>query len=236
MHRAPQKELRDYLSFKAKKGLDQQQIWRFKREMVRDFHHQLTYGAPSNADEQGLRQLARQLKTKKVVVKLFLRYPLHAKLYLIHRQDKSAPTLAFLGSSNLTLAGLKRQGELNAELIDIDASGKLKHWFEDRWQDRWCLDITDDLIEVIDSSWAREDMLSPYELYLKIVYHLAQEARAGLNEFKLPREFEAQSIGLSRRRPCALPPAILNTRGGVFAGRCRRFGQNFDGDGFSQDL
>ena len=37
-------------------------------------------------------------------------------------------------------------------------------------------------------------MLTPYELYLKIAYHLAQEARAGLNEFKLPREFADQLL------------------------------------------
>ena len=121
------------------------------------------------------------------MVKLFLRDSLHAKLYLIHKQDYNTPTLAFLGSSNLTLAGLSKQGELNTEISDYDACQKLKEWFEERWKDKWCLDITEDLIEVIDDSWAREDMLTPYELYLKIAYHLAQEARAGLNEFKLPR-------------------------------------------------
>ena len=33
---------------------------------------------------------------------------------------------------------------------------KLKQWFEERWEDKWCLDITEDLIEVIDNSWARK--------------------------------------------------------------------------------
>jgi hypothetical protein len=32
-----------------------------------------------------LRRLSAQIKAKKVVVKLHLRYPLHAKLYLLHR-------------------------------------------------------------------------------------------------------------------------------------------------------
>ncbi len=102
--------------------------------------------------------------------------------------------MAFLGSSNLTLAGLSKQGELNTEISDYDACQKLKAWFEDRWDDRWCVDITEDLIEVIENSWAREEMLSPYELYLKIAYHLAQEARAGLNEFKLPPELADQLL------------------------------------------
>jgi hypothetical protein len=54
-----------------------------------------------------------QLKAGKVIVKLFLRHPLHAKLYLLFRPDPISPTIGYLGSSNLTFAGLSQQGELN---------------------------------------------------------------------------------------------------------------------------
>ena len=37
--------------------------------------------------KRDLRRLAAQIATGKVVVKLFLRHPLHAKLYLLFRQD-----------------------------------------------------------------------------------------------------------------------------------------------------
>jgi hypothetical protein len=60
-----------------------------------------------------LRRLAKQIKAKKVVVKLFLRYPLHAKLYLLFRPDPESPIVSHLGSSNLTLAGLAGKGELS---------------------------------------------------------------------------------------------------------------------------
>ena len=40
-----------------------------------------------------------QLKEHKVIVKLFLRHPLHAKLYLVHRTDPDNPSIGFLGSS-----------------------------------------------------------------------------------------------------------------------------------------
>ena len=216
MQRAPADELRQLYSLQTLRDLDQAQVLRRKREIVKHFREQLTFGAPNNEDEQGLRDLARQLRSGKVKVKLFLRYPLHAKLYLIHKADYNTPTLAFLGSSNLTLAGLKQQGELNSEISDYDACQKLNAWFDERWNDRWCLDITPDLIDVIDESWAREDMLRPYELYLKIAYHLAQEARAGLDEFKLPPEFDrlldfqATAVRIAARH--------LNERGGVLLG------------------
>jgi hypothetical protein len=55
----------------------------------------------------GLRRLARQLRSKKVVVKLFLRHALHAKLYLLLRPDPISPKVGYLGNSNLTFAGLR---------------------------------------------------------------------------------------------------------------------------------
>ena len=90
-------------------------------------------GVPTNADEAGLRRLGAQLKAGKVVVKLFLRHPLHAKLYLLFRADPINPIIGYLGSSNLTLAGNSHQGELNVDVLDHDAATKLVGWFEDRW-------------------------------------------------------------------------------------------------------
>jgi len=61
-----------------------------------------------------------------------LRYPLHAKLYLVKRKDRVAPLVGFIGSSNLTLAGLSQQGKLNVDVVDQDAAAKLQKWFDDR--------------------------------------------------------------------------------------------------------
>jgi phosphatidylserine/phosphatidylglycerophosphate/cardiolipin synthase-like enzyme len=80
-----------------------------------------------------------RLRSGKVVVKLFLRHPLHAKLYLLFRPDPNNPVTGLLGSSNLTLSGLSKQGELNVDVLDHDATQKLAKWFDERWVDRWCL-------------------------------------------------------------------------------------------------
>jgi SNF2 family DNA or RNA helicase len=219
MQRAPQDDLRQLFSLTTDhtNSIDQPKVARLKRQIVEEFRQQLMIGAPTNEDEQGLRDLVKQLKSKKVVVKLFLRHPLHAKLYLMHKQDYNTPTLAFLGSSNLTLSGLSYQGELNTEISDYDACQKLSQWFNDRWNDNRCLDISDDLVTIIEESWAREDALTPYEVYLKIAYHLAQEARAGLSEFKLPREFANQLFDY-QSAAVQIAAHHLNKRGGVLLG------------------
>lgn len=82
MQRVPQEELRAAFSLTHDPdSLDNQTALRLKKRLAEDFRNQLTFGAPTNADEAGLRQLAAQLRTGKLVVKLFLRHTLHAKLY-----------------------------------------------------------------------------------------------------------------------------------------------------------
>ena len=187
MQRLPQDELRIVLGTgKEDQPLDNQTAIRLKRKLAEEFRVQLTLGMPNNADEAGLRRLVEQLKSKQVTVRLHLKHPLHAKLCLLFRPDPNNPITGFLGSSNLTLSGLSKQGELNVDVLDHDATTKLAKWFDDRWSDRWCIDITEELIEVIEGSWAREEPLDPYLIYVKMAYHLAQEARAGLNAHESP--------------------------------------------------
>ncbi|MDZ7622246.1 MAG: phospholipase D-like domain-containing protein [Candidatus Competibacteraceae bacterium] len=143
MHVSPSDELRRaLLARETDQDLDNPTAIREKRRIAEEFRQQLTFGAPSNADEAALRQLAGQIRAGKLVVKVYLRHPLHAKLYLLFRRDPINPIIAYLGSSNLTLAGLSQQGELNVDVLDSDATAKLAAWFEDRWRDRWCLDIS----------------------------------------------------------------------------------------------
>lgn len=189
MHRPPEELIRrlygggDY-------SPDASDVQDAKLRIADEFRKQLLLGLPTNADQITLRKLTRQLKCRKVCVKLYLREPLHAKLYLAYRpDDKFNPIPAILGSSNLTYSGLTKQGELNAEFADSDSAKKLSNWFDNRWNDRFCVDISEELIKVLDESWASENEITPYYIYLKTAYHLSEEARMGVKEFSLPTEF-----------------------------------------------
>lgn len=217
MQKLPVDTLRDYFKTDDDYLLDQNEAVKLKKRLAQDFKDQLTIGIPTEADEIGLRKLSRQMKDKKVVVKLHLRYTLHAKLYLAYSEDKRVPVVGFLGSSNLTLAGLAKQGELNIDVLDQDAANKLADWFDDRWNDRWCIDITKELIEIIDNSWAADRLVSPYHIYLKMAYHLSQEARAGLNEFKIPKLFRKELLPF-QQAAVLIAAKKLNSREGVFIG------------------
>ncbi len=218
MHITPSEELRQMLRVAEHDNmLDNQTAMREKRRIAGEFREQITFGAPTNDDEITLQQLARQIRDEKLIVKVYLRHSLHAKLYLLHRQDPVSPIVGYLGSSNLTLAGLSRQGELNVDVLDSDATNKLSGWFENRWSDRWCLDISKELADIIDESWAGDRLVSPYHVYLKMAYHLAQEARAGLAEFHIPSvfgntlfDFQVAAVKIAAHH--------LHKRGGVLIG------------------
>lgn len=218
MQRPPKDELRSVFAFQKEPELiDQKTVVRLKRELAQEFRQQLTIGAPTNADEAGLRRLAQQIKSGKLQVKLFLRHPLHAKLYLLFREDMHTPIIGYMGSSNLTFSGLSGQGELNIDVLEQDAANKLALWFNERWEDKWCVDISEELIAIIEESWASEKLLPPYYIYLKMAYHLAREARAGLSEFTIPPEFRRQLFDF-QTAAVKIAARHLNQRGGVLIG------------------
>ena len=217
MQKTPVESIREQYRHDGSVPIDQAEVLKIKKRLAKDFRDQLTIGAPSSADEAALRRLGRQLKAGKVVVKLHAKHLLHAKLYLAHSDDKRVPIVGFVGSSNLTFAGLSKQGELNVDVMEQDAANKLAIWFDERWNDRWCLDITQELIEIIDTSWASEFPILPYHIYLKIAYHLSREARAGISEFKLPKIFQEELLDF-QQKAVLIAVHHLNKRDGVMIG------------------
>lgn len=192
MHQPPE-ELTRWLYGKGDYAPDAEFVRSQKVKIAREFRRQLQIGLPTKKDELTLRRLSQQLKEGKVCVKLYLRHPLHAKLYLAHRPDDNFnKIMALMGSSNLTFSGLRGNGELNAEFADSDQSRKLADWFDERWDDKFCIDITKELIEAIDCSWAGKEDIPPYYIYLKTAYHLSEEARNGIKEFTLTPEFRKE--------------------------------------------
>lgn len=203
----PENEIVRALYSKTKKKTDSNEVNRAKLAIAREFRTQLTLGFPSKEDEKTLRQLSEQLKSKKVCVKLSVKQQLHAKLYIAYRPTMDLlPRASIMGSSNLTFSGMSGQGELNATFSDSLQNNELVNWFEDRWNDPFCVDITEELIDAIDSSWASIKVIPPYYIYLKAAYFLSQEARSGISEYgvdpifsKILFEFQKNAVQIATR-------------------------------------
>ncbi len=217
MQGRPDLDVRRFIRSSVGDEIDNQTAQRLRESALIDLKQQLEIGVPTTYDRRTLRVLRRQLAEGRVRVKLFLRTSLHAKLYLRHRDDIDNPRTGFVGSSNLTFSGLSGQGELNVDVLDQDATDKLHRWFEDRWADRFSIDVTDDLIEIIDTSWSGEREILPYLIHLKVAYFLSEDAREGLIQFGLPQslqtallEYQSAAVRITARN--------LTTRGGAMLG------------------
>ncbi|WP_338538288.1 helicase-related protein [Janibacter terrae] len=181
------------------------------------FRTQLMRGIPNTHDRKSLQRLRQHLVDGRVRIKLFTRRPLHGKTYLCHRQDANLPIVGFVGSSNLTMSGLRHNYELNVDVLDFDAAKKLGTWFVDRWDDKFSIDITEDLIKLIDESWAGEEALTPREVFLKVCWHLSRDVREGLIEYSLPPSMREKLLEYQVNAVQTLARRIYH-RGGTMLG------------------
>ncbi len=216
-HETPGEEMRRLTRMRQSEPIDNRTAARLKTETISEYRDQLQIGLPSEGDETTLQALLRQINDGDVQVRLHTAHRLHAKLYLCHRDDSAAPRVGYVGSSNMTVAGLREQGELNVDVVDGDATDKLSRWFEDRWNDPFTVDAMPELAETLNESWASQDQLDPFLVYLKMAWHLSKEAREGLIEYGLPAsmkdkllDFQAAAVKIAAR--------IIMSKGGAMIG------------------
>ena len=231
----PAAELRRLAAGRLPRLVDHRTAERLRQATVEGFRRQLEVGVPTAADEAALRALKRQIDDGAVEVRLHAAHRLHAKLYLCHRDDTAAPRVAYVGSSNLTRAGLREQGELSTDVVDGDATAKLTAWFEARWNDPLSIPVEVELSEEIAESWAAETQLDPYLVYLKMAYHLSKEARDGLVQFGLPASMEAELLAF-QSAAVKIAARIVMGKGGAMIGDVVGLGKTLVGTAIARLL
>ena len=218
----PNEKVIQYLQSKVDGSIeyedDNEKAREFHSKAIEQFREQLCRGLPTKNDLETLRLLKEHLLSGKVHLKLFLKRPLHGKVYLCHRpEDLNNQIVGFVGSSNLTFSGLQHNYELNVDVLDDQATNHLAKWFQDRWEDSHCIDITAELIELIDNSWVNVQTPTPYELYLKICWHLSRDVREGLLEYSIPEKLKSQLLTYQESAVKALARRV-ESRGGTMLG------------------
>ena len=186
-------------------------------QLVKHLRNQLMRGLATKAGQETLRILKSELEDGIVEMKVFTEKPLHGKAYLFQApQKKHGSRWAYVGSSNLTGAGLHRNLELNIDVQDSDATAKLANWFVDRWNDPFSLTITAEIIELIGESWADEQQPTPFEVYLKVCHSLSQDARDGMG-YVLPTSMQTLLLDYQESAVRTLARRIVR-RGGTMLG------------------
>lgn len=111
--------------------------------------------------------IRRSVEVRTVAKKNFL----HAKMYCIHNQDKSA---VVFGSSNFTLSGLGLRKphniELNVEVSNAEERLALRRWFDMLWHDE---SLTQDVKHDVIAALERIGIgYAPEFVYYKTLFHV----------------------------------------------------------------
>ena len=147
----------------------------------------------------------------------FRAYPsgnIHAKVYISrYNEEQMTDGSVITGSSNFSESGLVANREFNVELKNsADLKFALKQ-FEDLWKDG--VDISKDFVDMVHrKTWLNED-ISPYHLYLKMLYeylkediNLDQEIDIDMPEGFMELQYQKQAIVSAKK--------ILEAYQGVF--------------------
>ncbi|MFW6172495.1 MAG: helicase-related protein [Elusimicrobiota bacterium] len=154
-----------------------------------DFKNQLLFTKPNLDNQSYISKISRWIDEDRLRLKVYTKEQFHAKAYVIECEREGSsitrPELSgVVGSSNLTLAGLTSNTELNATVYKNDAD-ELQKWFEDRWED--ADDFTEELLRVIDNSWANFipslELPDPFLVYIKTIYELYKESLETMEEY-----------------------------------------------------
>lgn len=136
--------------------------------------------------------LIRMIEEKRLKVRVYTKGRLHAKAYIcdygkvfnpdgkeIDRHEKG---IAVVGSSNLTLAGLTHNTELNVVVQGNQNHKELVRWFDDLWKESPEFDET--LMTELRASWAAAQV-RPYDIYMKTLYALVRDRLENEDEKEL---------------------------------------------------
>src|SRR3989344_1516716 len=118
---------------------------------------------------------------KKLEIKAYPSQNIHAKVYIVTFKEGDRDLgRVITGSSNLTQSGLADNLEFNVELKNsLDYNFAIQK-FEDLWKD--AVDVSEKYIETINTkTWLNQD-ITPYQLYLKLLYEYFKDELSQTNE------------------------------------------------------
>ena len=130
-------------------------------QSMAELDEQLTYGVRTRADKEILLKLADQLRAEKVFIKLSPDR-VHAKFFLLFPNNSSRQIVVYFGSSNLTGKGLSGNVELNVAMRDHTTVRHHEKLFGTLWDNEDCLDITKELVKIIENRWGTQASTPTY--------------------------------------------------------------------------
>ncbi len=165
--------------------------------------------------EEGIRKFCEFIELGKIEIKAHPSRNLHAKVYISrYKEDDRDYGNVITGSSNFSESGLLANREFNVQLKNsADVKFALEQ-FEALWKE--AVDISEYYVDTINKKTWLNDTITPYQLYLKLLYEYFREDLSIDDELfykNFPKDFmrlkyQEQAVYNAKK--------ILEEYGGVF--------------------
>ena len=140
-------------------------------------------------------QFIRDLIEQKVIIRVYPKQNLHAKIYIFREKEKHAHGYGSVitGSSNLTDSGLQHNFEFNVELRDDADIDYTTETFERLWEQS--IEIGKEFVEKLKTDTYLNDTFTPFEIYYKfLIEYFGKSIEYDPNTLRdLPKEYKKLS-------------------------------------------
>lgn len=169
----------------------------------------------SRDTEEGILKFIEWIKNGKLQIKAYPSENIHAKIYIMTFNEKDRDRgRVITGSSNFTRAGLIDNLEFNVELKNRSDYDFALEKFNELWKN--AVDVSEKYVETIRTKTWVNDVISPYEMYLKFLYEYFRDDLGRTDEIfmkYLPEEFKQLEY---QKQAVLNAKKILEEYGGVF--------------------
>ncbi|TAL15880.1 helicase [bacterium] len=182
--------------------------------------------SPDNYEtEIGIRKFIEFLKSGKMEIKAYPSGNLHAKVYISRfGEDDRDFGRVVTGSSNFSESGFVANREFNVELKNrADVEFALEQ-FETLWKE--AVDISEEYVDTINEKTWLNDQITPYQLYLKLLYeyfkediNIDEEFETRLPDGFMELDYQKQAVVAAKK--------ILDAYNGVFLADVVGLGKTF---------
>ena len=182
----------------------------------------------TDESEQLIRLLVEMIVSKNLKVRVYTKGRLHAKAYIFdYKKGEHYETgTSIVGSSNLTLAGLTSNTELNVVVSGNANQEQLRKWFDELWDE--ADDFDKSLMEELNTSWALATV-SPYDIYMKTLYELVKDRLEKDEDSISPIEDLMNQLADFQQVAVWQAIKIINKYGGAFISDVVGLGKSFIG-------
>lgn len=202
-------------AIRKQKRLSREQKQKIHSQTADEYAQDLELMPQNQANENGLSALWELIQEGRIKIRVFTKGFLHSKAYLFDFPQKSYNKgVAIVGSSNLTISGLRNNSELNVVLQQGNDYAEVKEWFENLWEQSE--DYNEAFMNVVKNSWFKKEV-TPYQIYIKTLYNLVRE-RIETKEYSLLTSFDTDKLYPFQQDAYNRALGILNNSNAVYNG------------------